>query len=177
MGLEPDVVVQALLRERVRVTSAAVAITHDAHIADDIFQQVVLAALERRSAFREAEHVLAWVFKAARHRAIDYSRRKQLQSLPTDVLDLIESEWFEDEVGSARLEALHRCMGKIGQPAKDLLRLRYHEGLTAVAIAGRTNRSSDAVYQSLSRLHRALRECVQSELIRLESVASEGVSP
>ena len=46
MVLEPDTIVQVLLRERLRVTALAAAVVRDVHAADDIFQQVVLAALE-----------------------------------------------------------------------------------------------------------------------------------
>ena len=46
MPLEMDTIVQALLKERRRVTAYAAAVVRDVHAADDIFQQVVLAALE-----------------------------------------------------------------------------------------------------------------------------------
>jgi DNA-directed RNA polymerase specialized sigma24 family protein len=42
--------------------------------------------------------------------------------------------------------------------------MRYGEGLSAAVIAGRLDRSADAVYQSLSRIHRCLRECVERRL-------------
>ena len=45
--LEPDTIVQVLLRERLRVTALAAAVIRDVHAADDIFQQVVLAASRR----------------------------------------------------------------------------------------------------------------------------------
>src|SRR5262249_54002620 len=69
--LEPDTIVQVLLRERLRVTALAAAVIRDVHAADDIFQQVVLAALEARSHFRNTDHVLAWSFRTARCRALD----------------------------------------------------------------------------------------------------------
>ena len=45
------------------MTSLAAAVIRDVHAADDIFQQVVLAALEARSHFRDTDHVLAWSFR------------------------------------------------------------------------------------------------------------------
>ena len=68
MDVKPDTVVQVLLRERMRVTALAVAVVRDVHAADDIFQQVVLSALEATARFRDTDHVLAWAFRAARHR-------------------------------------------------------------------------------------------------------------
>jgi DNA-directed RNA polymerase specialized sigma24 family protein len=54
-----------------------------------------------------------------------------------------------------------------------VLRLRYADGMTAAAIAGKLHRSADAVYQTLSRVHRALRNCVEQEL-ELQSRSKQG---
>jgi RNA polymerase sigma-70 factor (ECF subfamily) len=172
--LEPDAVVQVLLRERRRVAAVATGIVRDVHAADDIFQQVVLAALESRGQFREPGHVLAWALRAARHRAVNLATRRRLRPLPDDVLDLLEARWADPAGGPVpdQVEALHRCLGKLAAPARDLLRMRYDDGLTAAAIAGRLRRTVDAVYQSLSRVHRSLRECIRRESARSPAPAS-----
>lgn len=176
MGMEPDAVVQLLLKERVRVVAAATAIVRDVHAADDLFQQVVLAALEHRSSIKGTDHLLAWALRTARHRAIDLARRKQLRPLSTEVLDLIEAEWGDPAgVGAPeQVEALRRCVNRLGTPARDLLHMKYFEGLTAITIAGRLRRTADAVYQSLSRLHRSLRDCVEREMTRPPVPGFEG---
>ncbi len=156
MGMERDAIVQLLLRERVRLTACAVVIARDVHAADDIFQQVVLAALQAAERFQDGRHVLAWALRAARHRALDLAHKRRLVALPDDVLDLMETDWAD--------------------PAREVLRLRYAEGMTAVAIARRLRRTADAVYQMLSRTHRALRQCVDQELGRVDEPAKGGVS-
>src|SRR6185369_15882559 len=110
MVVEADTIVQVLLRERLRVTALAAAVVRDVHAADDIFQQVVLAALEAAPRFRDTDHVLAWSFRAARHRALDLARSRRLQSLPEEVLDLLESRWVDASLlaETDRGEALHR---------------------------------------------------------------------
>jgi RNA polymerase sigma-70 factor, ECF subfamily len=163
MLLEPDAVVQVLLRERLRLAAVATAIVRDAHSADDIFQQVVLCALETREQFRDSDHLLAWSLRATRHRAVDFARRRHLRSLPEHVLDHLESHWVEQDEGGIPdlVEVLQRCLGKLAPQARDLIRLKYDEGMTAVAIAERLRRTQDAIYQNLSRIHRALRSCVE----------------
>ena len=166
MDLEPDTIVQVLLRERLRVTALAAAVVRDVHAADDIFQQVVLAALEVAARFRDTDHVLAWSFRAARHRALDLARSRRLQSLPEEVLDLLESRWVDASLAAEtdRGEALHRCMGRLGSPARELLQMKYVEGLSAATIADRQRRTAGAVYQNLCRIHRMLRECVERDM-------------
>jgi DNA-directed RNA polymerase specialized sigma24 family protein len=100
---------------------------------------------------------------------VDLARRRQIRTLPDDVLDLLEAKW-DDPAGQSwtdRAEALHRCMDKLTGSAKALLAMRYADGLAARAIAGKTRRSADAVYQNLCRVHRVLRDCVERELTRL----------
>jgi RNA polymerase sigma-70 factor, ECF subfamily len=178
MAMERDAIVQTLLRERVRLTASATVVARDVHAADDIFQQVVLAALQHGDQFRDARHILAWALRAARHRALDLANRRQLIPLPDEVLDLMESGWADPDPGawSDRAEALHRCLGRMAEPAREVLRMRYADGLTAVAIAGKLRRTADAVYQTLSRTHRALRQCVEHELGRIDQPAGGGVS-
>jgi len=177
MAIERDALVQILLRERVRLTASAAVIARDVHAADDIYQQVVLAALQAADTFRDARHVLAWGLRAVRHRALDLAHRRRLVPLPDHVLDQMESDWADTESAwSDRAEALHRCLDRVAGPAREVLRLRYTDGLTAVAIAGRLRRTADAVYQMLSRTHRALRQCVESELGRVDQPAKGGVS-
>jgi RNA polymerase sigma-70 factor (ECF subfamily) len=176
MGLEADTVVQLLLHERLRIVATAVAIVRDVHAADDVFQQVVLSGLIHRAHIRDGDHLLAWALRTVRHRAIDLARRKQLRPLSTEVLDLLEADWGDPAgVGCPdQVEALRRCMGKLGEPARDLLKMKYFDGLTAVVIARRLRRTADAVYQNLSRLHRALRDCVEREMDRATVAELQG---
>jgi RNA polymerase sigma-70 factor (ECF subfamily) len=97
---------------------------------------------------------------------LDLVRRKQLRPIPDDVLDSLHARWT-DPNGAGRpehVDALNRCLGKLADSARRLLWLKYQEGLTATEIAHRLRRSEDAIYQSLYRIHRALKGCVAQEL-------------
>jgi RNA polymerase sigma-70 factor len=166
MGLDQNTVVHVLLRERLRISASALSILRDVHAADDVFQQVVLQALQGQEQFREPEHVLAWALRAARHRAIDAVTKRGARCLDEAVLELLEQQWTaaraDDTAG--RVEALHRCLEKLPPPARRLLQLRYDEGLSCTAVAKQLRRTLDAVYQNLSRVHRQLRHCVERQL-------------
>lgn len=178
MTMERDSVVEVLLRERLRIMGIAVAIVRDVHAADDIFQQVVLNALQPAVELTDGEHVLAWAVRAARHRALDLAHKRRLLSLPDEVLDLLEAHWANSETHawSDRSEALHRCLGHVAGPTREILRMRYAEGLSAVTIAGKLQRTAEAVYQTLSRVHRSLRDCVERELGRVDQPAKGSMS-
>ncbi len=178
MTMKADEVVQILLRWRLRVASVAAAIARDVHAADDIFQQVVLAALEDKEQFKDPEHLLAWAVRAARHRAIDLCRKRKMVSLPDKVLDLLEAEWTSPTSAGwpEKVEALHRCVSRLGTKARELLQLKYADGRSVLFIAKQVGRSPEAIYQALSRIHRALRECVERELGAFEGLSGRVVS-
>ncbi len=177
MGLVAEAFVQVLLQERARLLAIAVAITGDAHAAEDVFQQVVAAALQTKNQFRERDHVLAWGLRAARHRALNVARDRRFTPLPAEVLDLLEGA-LDDPAGppvSDHAAALPRCLESLSDSARRLVRFRYEEGLSAAAISGRIGRTADSIYHSLARIHRALRICVELQLTRMHEVVSEEV--
>jgi RNA polymerase sigma-70 factor (ECF subfamily) len=166
MGLEAEVIVSTLLGHRLRLIAAAVSVVRNSHDADDVFQRVVLTALKSADHFTDPPHLLAWAIRTTRHRALDVARQKKLCVLSDDVLDRLEAEWG-DPSSPARsdvAEALNRCLSDLSPAAERVVRLRYFDGLGVPAIAARVRRTSDAVYQVLSRTHRTLRACVEQRL-------------
>ncbi|MGE3805803.1 MAG: sigma-70 family RNA polymerase sigma factor [Gemmataceae bacterium] len=175
MPLDRQAVVQALLRGRLRLLASAMPILRDAHLAEDVFQQVVLKALETTESFREVEHVLAWGIRTARHRAIDLARSRRLLYFNDEVLQLLEESMSVASTElQTRSETLQKCLEKLPDRSQELLKLRYEEGLRCHALAERIRRTVDAVYQSLSRIHRQLRDCVEEQLGQ-GGAASSGV--
>ncbi|HTU17615.1 MAG TPA: sigma-70 family RNA polymerase sigma factor [Gemmataceae bacterium] len=166
MGLNANTIVQVLLRERIKLSASVLAILRDVHGTDDVFQQVVLQALESAEHFREPEHLLAWALRAARHRAIDVLSKRGARCLDQAVLEQLEQQWVagRSEDLSSRLDALQHCLQKLPERARQLVRLRYEEGLSCTAVAQEVHRSVDAIYQNLSRIHRQLRQCIEREL-------------
>jgi RNA polymerase sigma-70 factor (ECF subfamily) len=180
MGLDKGVVVQVLLRERIRLSGSVMPIVRDGHAVDDLFQQVVLKALQGCDHFTEPEHVLAWALRAIRHRAVDLVRSRKAQCLDDAVLDLLEQHWARSSTHEIidRVEALQHCLGKLPERSRSLLRLRYEDGLPCAGVAGRLRQSVEAVYQSLSRLHHQLRLCIEQRLAasgQLTAVAEQSL--
>ncbi len=69
-----------------------------------------------------------------------------------------------DTVWSDRYEHFTTVSMSCRHSARQLLHMKYTEGLTALVIAERLKRTADAVYQNLSRLHHSLRACVERRL-------------
>jgi RNA polymerase sigma-70 factor (ECF subfamily) len=163
------------MHQRLKLVAVASSIVRNPHDADDAYQQVVLSALESRDEFHDLDHLTAWALRTTRHRAIDLARKKSCRTLSDHVLDLLEAEWG-DPAGALRANtdqesALLQCLDKLTPLTRDVMGWRYFNGLSVQQIADRLHRTPDAVYQLLSRAHRALRTCVRVECGLLGDVA------
>ena len=84
-----------------------------------------------------------------------------------DVLDALEAEWDaagSDAAGSdAAAEQVHDlrgCMQRLSARARRILHLRYSDGLSGLQLAETLTIGVASVYVALSRIHRALRDCM-----------------
>jgi RNA polymerase sigma-70 factor (ECF subfamily) len=62
------------------------------------------------------------------------------------------------------------CIDKLPDAHREMLRLRYSDGLAIEAVASQVDRSVEAVYRALSRIRQAIHQCVT------QTLAKEGAS-
>jgi RNA polymerase sigma-70 factor (ECF subfamily) len=173
MSLSEQEVLQALLASRNRIAAAAWIVVRDAQAAEDIFQNVVVKALAKENCFPTEGAALSWAFITARREGIDWLRRRRTETpvLDADVLDLMDREWLsENSRADSRSEALQECVSEMPEGSRELLRLRYVEGHACKEVAKALGVGLEAVYQRLSRLHRALKGCIEQRLRKAEAV-------
>jgi RNA polymerase sigma-70 factor (ECF subfamily) len=167
VSLTEQDMLRCLMQGRTRLSAAAWLVVRDTHGAEDIFQNVTLKAMDGRTPFASEAALMSWAFITARHEAIDWMRRRQRETvgLAPEVLDLLDREWQSAAPASnGRLDVLQDCVEKLPEAARQLLRLRYHDGHSCEGVAERLHTGLDAVYQRLSRLHRSLRQCVEGKV-------------
>jgi RNA polymerase sigma-70 factor, ECF subfamily len=120
--------------------------------ADDLVQDVFLAALERIGELRQVEAFGGWLAQIARNRAVDYLRARRHDELPA----------AEDSVanGHAAAEA-HEALAAIRalpDAYRETLLMRLVEGLSGPEIAERTGLTPGSVRVNLHRGMQLLRE-------------------
>ena len=168
MEISEQDILRILMQSRSRIEAAAWMVVRDAHVAEDIFQNVVLKALTKGISFDVEGAVLSWAFITARREGLDWSRRYRKESIGLDVttLELLEQEWLSETAsyGEARLEALRLCLKGLPDKSSRLLRLRYFEDNSCGEIAKKLGTGLNAVYKRLSRLHQRLKDCVELRL-------------
>lgn len=168
--LTQDQIIRSLFAHRARLNAAVWMIVRDAHLAEDVFQELMVKAVARLEAFDAEAHLLAWSRVTARNLALNVlrQRNKGWVVLDEETLELIEEDWASSQAPGPRIEALQDCLETVPDEPRRMLDLRYAEGRSCEEVAQICGLKLDAVYQRLSRLHRALRDCVEQKIIPSE---------
>jgi RNA polymerase sigma-70 factor, ECF subfamily len=156
-----------LLRERVKLLAYIRAIVRDEHLAEDVYQDVAVLALRKCDEIRDQNHFLAWMRLTSRHRALKVLQGRRHQVLLDEsLLDCLDEQWVERDPESTTdmTDALRQCLERLSPRARDLVRLRYSEGISGARLAAGVDRSLNTVYVSLSRIHRSLGDCIRRRL-------------
>ena len=116
------------MSQRDRISAAAWLIVRDAHIAEDIFQNVALKSMEKEVKFDSDGSLISWAFITARRQGIDWLRRQKNApvSLDQTILKIIEAEWANESLDreSGRNQALRDCLDELPKKSRQLLKLR-----------------------------------------------------
>ena len=136
----------------------------DTVAADDVFQETCVVLWDKFADFRPGTNFGAWARKIAYHKVLNY-RQQRARQLPLATDEFLErvSASFETRVDTAdaRLKALQCCVRKLSESDRELIRLRYEGDTTARNVARQTGRPENTVYKALSRVRRALLNCIR----------------
>lgn len=175
MGLTQDEIVPALLNERTKLISLAWGMLRDVHAAEDVFQDLMVKALQPQRKFESVDHVLAWSWQVAKNRTRELLRRKKSHAATLDdnVLELLAEVARSRDAESItdQSEALAHCLTQLTSNAQKLIRLRYVDGMRAIDVAEKLGRQTNAVYVALSRTYRTLAECIERRIADAEGTS------
>lgn len=145
--------------------SAIVGIVRDPGHAEDVHQQVYAELWRRAGEFDPARGtLLSWVMTIARSRALDHVRRRTDQPTDTDVLIALgggqDDRAFQDVIDRA---LIGEALARIPAQERDLLRMRFWEGLSQTEIAERTGQPLGTVKSRMLAGLRNLRSHLDAE--------------
>lgn len=144
------------------------AIVRDGHAAEDVFQEVSLLAVRKRSEIIDPAAFPTWLRKSARLCALRSLRNsgKSPMLFSNEVLDSLDRTWEKLTAASAcdMAESLQRCIGRLAPRARQLVALRYQDKMSGDQLAARLKMKTQSVYVAMGRIHKALRDCMKRAL-------------
>ena len=140
--------------------------------AEDILQKSAAIMWDKFDTFDRNTAFLAWARKVIRYNISNYYKTKKKEfRLDDDLLETLclaqerSSEHFEDQRAALRI-----CMGKLGREDRDLLQLRYYQGVTVQDIARKINKPASILYRRISAICVLLQRCITRTLRYKEGV-------
>lgn len=135
--------------------------------ADDIMQEASAVMWRKFSTFTPGMDFVAWALTIARYQILSYFKKKKTRRVcfSPELVDSLEQEVVRviPEM-DRRLGAMKKCIQKLNQVDRYILKLRYEKDLTLENIGAHISRSTRATYYALVRIHRLLLQCIKQTL-------------
>ncbi len=160
--------------ESARIIGALARVLRDVGLAEELAQDALVAALEQWPASGVPDNPAAWLTAAAKHRAIDLIRRRELHARKADALtyeienqlidaapdlDAAIERAFDEPIGDDLLRLIFiACHPVLSREARLALTLRLLGGLTTDEIARAFLVPEPTIAQRIVRAKRTLAE-------------------
>lgn len=163
-----DALLRGLLQGRAPLLGYLRVLTRDDGLAEDAFQDTMLVVMRKLEEFDTTRDFHAWVRGIGRHVCQRVLAKRQARPVSPTLLAALEAAYEErttedDGAEAANLTYLLRCLEKLGPAHRQLVQLRYAEGLNLEALGNRLGRTAGAVQVALSRVRRALSVCIEQQ--------------
>lgn len=168
------------IRDRHLLGAFVGGLLRDAHLAEDVLQEVWVCLASHIERGTPIDNQSAWCRGVARNLIRRHWEKSQRSRTPRDVerleafLDRID-QCFEvadrdSQYTAARIAALDQCVESLPERSRRLLSLKYTEGAAMESIAAEMGQSFEAVKKALVRIRAGLHDCVRQKLVREEWV-------
>ena len=143
--------------------------------ADEIIQEIAMAALQQRAPLRDAEKVAPWLYQVAVRQSLMYRRRhgrrrireqRYAEKMETDASRPTPPNPLEWLIADERQKLIRQGIARLRPKEAEILLLKYIEGWSYGQIADHLGISPSAVE---SRLHRA-RQRLRREMVTLDVI-------
>lgn len=153
-----------LLESQVNIHAYILSLVPNYADADDILQQTFTLMWEKFDDFEIGTNFVSWGVRIAHFRILEYWKKRKKDEVVFgndfvhEMVPMIEAE---DKHTSDRIEALKRCLKKLSDRARELVKLRYHDGMRVKDMSNRMGLTVPNIYKSLARINGTLLACVE----------------
>lgn len=167
-GLDQETALRVVLAHEPLLTGFLRAIVGSRQVAEDLFQDLVVLVMRKHAEIPNVEAVPGWTRRAARFLALKAleKRAREKPTMDEALVDLLEKTWVDEgePAPDPYVAALVRCRERLSEHARELLTLRYVHDLSGEQIAEKLGRPLNTIYVTITRLHRALGDCIRARL-------------
>lgn len=161
--------VELMTRYQGHLYGYALSLTADPETANDLLQDTNVVLWENWREFEPGTNFKAWSFRITHFQFMALRQRRLRDRLCFDngLVAMIAIEAKElDETYEQRVASLVSCLKQMRPRWREIIQLRYSEGLAVQEMATRIGLKANAISQALFRARRSLIECVKGEQVK-----------
>lgn len=166
-GPVDEAFIQLLTSEQFRLRRYITVLLGDPEAANNVLQETNVAIWRKANTFERGTNFRAWSRKVAYWQVQAYVRdqgRDRLVFTEKLVEQLTAREEAQDPREAEVRLALRHCLGGVSKQNRDLLRMRYEDGMPVAELANCIGKTPSAVKVGLMRLRRALQGCIERKV-------------
>lgn len=180
MSLESDAIQRAaaeFIHDRHRLGAFVTGLLRDAHVAEDVLQEVWVRLAAEVEKGTRLDNQAAWCRGVARNLVRRHWEQQQSAKVIADnaaletFLDRMELAFAEVDDESddwaSRQQALDECVAALPERSRQMLTLRYESRASMDEVARTMGQSFEGVTKTLYRVRRALLKCVERKLSQI----------
>ena len=159
--------IKLLTSHQVRLRAFALSLIPHWADAEEVIQEANLVMWKKFEQFTVGTSFFSWACKIIHLTAKDFRKRQGRSKVRfgEQFMELVAEQTVELEDELREREAvLNNCIGRLKEKHRQMLHLRYQEGFTVERLAETLGSTAKAIYQALSRVHKALFDCVERHL-------------
>ena len=165
--------IQQYLQLRSEFMGYLYAMTRDAELAEEIYQNAAVVVIEKSGQPETIRNFRAWAKEVVRRQALHSIRARAAaerhgRAVSPELLEAVSVAFIEDtsedSVVRDEASALRQCLDGLPKDKRELVALRYERSSSFDEISKHTGSTPAAVQRALSRIRKLLHECVQRRL-------------
>lgn len=168
-----DQFMDLLLRHQGQVFGYIFAAVHNLHDAQELYQETSLVLWSKFSTYRPDSDFARWACRTAKFKVLNFQRQKHRSPLYFD--SEILSDFAEIYVSKDReavlqhQEVLAECVEQLSAVDQQIVDLCYGSQGSIKRAAEKLERAPKTLYNAVSRIRRALFNCVRGKLVEGQS--------
>jgi RNA polymerase sigma-70 factor (ECF subfamily) len=153
-----------------RLRALAISLVVKFNDAEDVLQQASLAMWEKFEQYQSGTNFMFWAGRFVYLHALRHRRQNARTKVAFGdafleaILKAATKDAMAVELGQREV-ALEACLRKLSPEHRAMLRARYEEESTVHDMALIFNRTEQAIHNALSRIRRALHDCINRRLV------------
>lgn len=166
-------VLKVLMPERTKQIGLAWSILNDSQLAEDAYQDMLTKVFAYEATFEGPRHLRDWSWKVLRNRCYELLRKRKSRAILLDetALELADAELESrgHELLIDQSNALRQCLKTLTENARQIVQLRFFDGMRGDQVAEKLGRKPDAIYKALQRIYDTLGDCIRRRVAAIET--------